>query len=109
MRRAAGNFLDVEPDAVRQVDLFATGSLCNRYSAAVSGKKHAKGLDDPTTRRLHERLCEVVSKVPAKLLLFENVAHYFGTTAFGELKRAALKAGYAAWPSCARPCVHIGR
>ena len=100
MRRAADNFLDVEPDAVRQVDLFATGSLCNRYSPAVSGKKHAKGLDDPTTRRLHERLCEVVAKRPAKLLLFENVAHYFGTPAFDELKRTALAAGCAAWPSC---------
>ena len=108
MRRAADNFLDVEPEAVRQVDLLASGFLCNRFSSLVSAKKCAKGLDDPTTRMLHEHLCRVVAKQPAKLLLFENVARYFRTEAFAELKRTALVAGYA-WPSCARPRVHIGR
>ena len=71
----------------------------------VSAKMHKMGLDDPTTAALLEHLCKVVARRPAKLLLFENVARFFGTPAFAELKRTALEAG-CAWPtcSCARAC-----
>jgi site-specific DNA-cytosine methylase len=85
--------------------LFATGFPCNRFSPSVSAKLHKMGLDDPTTAALLEHLCKVVAERPAKLLLFENVARFFGTPAFAELKRTALEAG-CAWPtsSCARSC-----